>query len=466
MGHFPLFVDLSVRTAVVAGGSDALAGRVRLLLSAGARVNVFASELCAELAALAAARSVRHVDRGATAEDFEGAAIAFVATGDEAEDTRIAGIARRAHVPVNVADRPALCTFIMPAVTERGPVTVAVSTGGASPALARNLRARIDSVLPQRTGALADFAARFRATVRAMIPKRAERRLFWDEVLAGPVAEAVLCGDEVAASTQMLKRLNALGRPQFSTGTVYLVGAGPGDAYLLTVKVLDVLSRTDVIVHDRLVGANVLDRARRAAIRIYAGKSAGHHTMTQEEINALLLQHARAERTVVRLKGGDPFLFACGGEETDSLQRYGIAVEVVPGVSSAFPCAARVGILLTHRDLASGVHFVSAHPKPGGEGPDWTALAQGADTCVVFMGVAEAERVASNLIAHGLTPETPAAVIECGTLPDERILTGPLVNLAGMIARTGVKAPTNLILGETVRLSPTRAKLALRAATA
>jgi uroporphyrin-III C-methyltransferase/precorrin-2 dehydrogenase/sirohydrochlorin ferrochelatase len=263
----------------------------------------------------------------------------------------------------------------------------------------------------------------------------------------------------------MLKRLNALGRPQFSTSTVYLVGAGPGDAYLLTVKVLNVLSRADVIVHDLLVGANVLDRARRDAIRIYAGKSAGHHTMTQEEINALLLQHARAGRTVVRLKGGDPFLFACGGEETDSLRRYGIAVEVVPGVSSAFPCAARVGILLTHRDLASGVRFVSANPKPGGESPDWAALAQGTDTRVVFMGVAEVKRVASNLIAHGLTPETPAAVIECGTLPDERILTGPLVNLAGMIARTGVKAPAILILGETVRLSPTRAELALRAAT-
>ncbi len=358
-------------------------------------------------------------------------------------------------MPVNVVDAPQLSTFIMPAVVRRDPVTVAISTGGAAPVLARAIRARIEALLPANLGRLARFADGFRGAVKATHGDETGRRRFWERFFAGPIAAAVLAGDERWAREKMLDAVNRRPAQDERAGSVALVGAGPGDADLLTLRAVRLLEEADVIVHDRLIGPDVLDRARRDAERIDVGKRPGSAAMSQDRINAILLREARAGRRVVRLKGGDPFIFGRGGEEAEYLRRHGVHVSIVPGITAATGCAAVAGIPLTHRDQVQALTFVTGQGRDGEPEVDWAALARGRQTIVVYMGRAAAGRIAGRLMAAGMDPATPAAMIVNGTLADQRVETAPLARLGALVAADGDggerAGPTLFVIGEVVR---------------
>jgi uroporphyrin-III C-methyltransferase/precorrin-2 dehydrogenase/sirohydrochlorin ferrochelatase len=454
MEHFPAFFALRGRSVAVVGGGAAAYRKARLLSDAGATVTVIAPRVDHEMATLIDQGLVRHHAKAFSPGDAIGQTLIISATGIRPVDAAVSAVAQALAVPVNVVDAPALSTFIMPAVVRRDPVTVAISTGGAAPVLARVIRARLEALLPANLGRLARFADGFRAAVRATHTHEGGRRRFWERFFAGPIAGAVLDGDERWAREKMLDVVNRRSTDEES-GVVALVGSGPGDADLLTLRAARLLEEADVIVYDRLVGAGVLDRARRDAERIYVGKGRGTAAKNQDEINALLVRHARAGRRVVRLKGGDPFIFGRGGEEADYLQRHGIRVSVVPGITAATGCAAAAGIPLTHRDHAQTLTFVTGQGRDGEPDLDWAGLARGKQTIVVYMGRSTARRIARRLIAAGLDPKTPAAMIVNGTLPGQHIETAPLSRL-GRLAAAGLddeerQGPALFVIGEVVR---------------
>ncbi len=451
MKYFPAFLDLSGRPALVVGGGELAARKVRLLLKAGARVTVVAPHIGAELAQLAAEGTLRIIQRGFVAGDVRGKALVHGATGRAPVDERVAEAARAAGVPVNVVDRPDLSSFIMPAIVERDPVVIGISTDGAAPLLARRIRVAIEALLPARLGRLARFAESFRGSLRATMPEARDRRRFWERFFDGPVAGAILAGDERGAREQMLSLVN---RPQAAAtaqGMVHIVGAGPGDPDLLTLRALHLMQQADIVVYDKLVGRAILDYVRRDAERIYVGKSKGNHARSQDEINALLVEQARAGKRVLRLKGGDPFIFGRGGEERAHLRRAGVRVEVVPGITAATGCAAATGIPLTHRDHAPAVTFVAGHGRNGEPDLDWAALARARHTLVIYMGVSSAGRTAARLIEHGMAPDTPAAIVNNGTLDSQQMAIGPLARLGALVAEHGIEGPAIIVVGEVVR---------------
>lgn len=449
MRYLPISLDLTGRRTLVVGGSDAAARKAQLLASAGARVAVIASRVGREMEALTDSGAVRLFRRDAAAADVVGVALVFVDSGDQAIDAAASAAARAEGVPVNVIDAPALSTFIMPAIVDRDPITVAISSAGTSPVLARQIRARIEAMLPANLGALARFAQRFRGAVAAVRPDGRARRRFWERFFNGPIAALVLAGDERRAHEHMLATINRPdSEPQL--GRVTMVGAGPGDPDLLTIKAARALQEADVIVYDRLVGPGVLEHARRDADRIYVGKARGSHARSQAEINNLLVEKARAGLHVVRLKGGDPFVFGRGGEEQAHLQAHGVPVETIPGITAAVGCAAAAGIPLTQRDAAQMVTFVTGHGQDGEPELDWAALARGNRTVVVYMGASAAGRITERLLAAGADPQTPAAVIVNGTLADQRVLTGHLRSLDELANAAGA-GPLLFIIGEVVR---------------
>ncbi len=434
MKHLPLFFDLAGRPVVVVGGGVAAERRVALVRAAGADVR--------QVAALGA-------------DDLDGAVAVFVATGDLARDSAAQAVARAHRVPVNVIDRPALCDFILPAIVDRGDVVVAISTGGASPTLAASLRARIEAVLPERIGDIARLAQSFRAQVNALIGDAGQRRRLWRRFAEGPVARLVLDGDEAGARRAALGELEAARREEAAPGIVHIVGAGPGDPDLLTLRAVQLLREADAILYDELVPPAILARARRDAELVSVGKRRGEAQWPQAEINAELVRRARAGETVVRLKAGDPFVFGRGGEEAEALQAAGVACSVVPGVTAALGCAASAGIPLTHRRLASAVTFVSGHAAAGSPDAAWPTLARKGHTLAIYMGAAEADAVRDRLLAAGADPSLPVAVIENGTRPDERVSTGRLSDLARIAARhTGPGAgPSLIVAGEVAALA-------------
>lgn len=354
-------------------------------------------------------------------------------------------------MPFNVVDRAEASSFIIPAIVERDPVVIAISSGGSAPVLARRLREAIERLLPTRLGRLARFADGFRSAVKGLLPDGCQRRRFWERFFDSPVAEAVLSGDEGRAREGMLTLVNSRAGDAKEPGIVHLVGAGPGSPDLLTLRALQVMQRADVVVYDRLVGPLILDQARRDAERIYVGKAAGRHSLPQDEINALLARLAEEGRRVVRLKGGDPFIFGRGGEELAYLQARGIATEVVPGITAALGCAASVGLSLTHRDHAQALTLVTAEGKAGEPELDWSTLARPRQTLAIYMGVGAAGRIAQRLIASGLAPATPVAVVENGTLPDQRGVVGRLAGLKSLIRESGIVGPAIIFVGEAAR---------------
>ena len=446
MNHLPIFVHLKGRRALLVGGGTPATPKARLLRRAGADLTVVAPRLSPDLAALADGGALTHHARPFTAADVQGAAVVVAATGDEAVDTAVSAAAQAAGIPVNVVDRPGLSTFIVPAIVDRSPIVIGISSGGTAPVLARAVRRMVERALPDRVGALADFAARFRGAVMANVPSGVGRRRLWERVIDGPIGAAVLRGDEVSAREQMLSVVN---RPAADEpGAVSLVGAGPGDPELLTLRAHRLLQSADVVVYDRLVSPRVLDYARRDAEFVFVGKQPGNHSHSQDAINDLLVAHAAAGKRVVRLKGGDPSVFARGGEELDALRRADIAVEVVPGITAATAAAAAAGFSLTHRDHASSVTFVTGHGRDGAADLDWAALARANHTLAIYMGVAAAGDIAAQLIARGRAPSTPAVMVERASTPDQRIHATTLDRLGDVAANCTPGAPALFIVGE------------------
>lgn len=432
MKHLPLFFDLAGRKVVVVGEGPKADLRADLARSAGADVRRLAGHLV-------------------TVEDFRGAVAAFVATAGEDTDTAAFGQAKAAGVPVNVADRPALCDFIMPAIVDRDGVVVAISTGGASPTLATVLRGRIEAALPERLGVLARLAATFRTQVNALITEPARRRAFFRRLVEGPAARLALAGNEAGARRVVLGELDAARRRKTPAGIAHIVGAGPGDPDLLTLRAAQLLQEADVVLHDDLVPPAVLARARRDAEVVSVGKRKGRPSWAQADIDAELVRRVRAGQTVVRLKAGDPFVFGRGGEEVDALRAAGLPYTVVPGITAALGCAAAAGVPLTHRGHASAVTFVSGHSAVGGKPAAWPALASQGHTLAIYMGATEAPGVRDQLLAAGADPATPVAVIENGTRPDQKVFTGPLADLARLAAgraQGGSAGPSLIIVGD------------------
>ncbi|MBV8535969.1 MAG: uroporphyrinogen-III C-methyltransferase [Alphaproteobacteria bacterium] len=445
MEYLPLFFDLRDRPTLMVGGDAVAARRIDLLLRAGAAVRVVAHAVTPEIEALARAGRVQ-LDRRAFATSDVAGCVAVFGSGADAGAADVATAARAANIPVNIVDRPDLSTFIMPAIVDRDPVVVAISSGGAAPVLARRVRAQIEALLPARLGALARFARRFRAGARGVLPSTTLRRRFWERTFESPVADAVLAGNEAAAQAQMVRLLNQTVRSE--TGVVYLVGAGPGDPDLLTVRALHLMQQAELVLYDELIGAEILDRVRRDADRVYVGKSKGRHSLSQDEINALMLREARAGRRVLRLKGGDPFVFGRGGEEMEYLRRHGIEVIAVPGITAAVGALAAAGIPLTHRDHASAVTFVTGHTRSGDAEIDWGSLARGDRTLVIYMGLSHANEIADRLRVAGLDAHTPVAVVQNGTRSDQRVSTGTLAELGALAAAHAGQGPALLVIGD------------------
>jgi len=382
---------------------------------------------------------------------FAGFRFVFIAIANKDRAADLAAAARAAGALVNVVDNRNDSDFYTPAIVDRGSVTIAVSTGGAAPVLARDLRSAIESVIPAGLDLLGRTADGLRGTVRKVLPTVDARRRFWERALRGEASAQSDRGDEPQTRRALLKALGEFSAGQAPKGIVHLVGAGPGDPELLTVKAARLLRDADVIVHDRLVSPEILDRARRDTLRIDVGKTRGDHPVPQERISEILIEHARAGRNVVRLKGGDSFVFGRGGEEVEAVRAAGIDVHVVPGISAALACAASAQVPLTHRDTAQAVTFVTGQAKEDGKDPDYRAFAAPNHTLVIYMGVAAAARVTANLLDAGRDRDTPVAVVENGSLPTERVITGRLFDLAGLVRRERVTGPAVIIVGEVAR---------------
>ena len=451
MDYLPVFLRIADAPALVAGGGRVAARKIEWLLKAGARVTVVAPQLLPELTA--------RVERGELAclpRPFEPAQLArvrlVVAASDDREvNAAVSRAARERHIPVNVVDAPELSTFIFPAIIDRSPLVVAVSSAGAAPVLARRVRAHIEALLPARLGALARFLGARRAAVAKALGAPA-RRAFWERIVGGRAASELLAGNEGAAGRAFAAELAAArlaadgAATRVAPGEVYLIGAGPGDPDLLTLRALQLLQQADVILHDRLVPECILERARRDAERIFVGKESGDPAQ-QSRINTLLVELARAGKRVARLKGGDPFIFGRGGEEAQVLAAHGIPYRVVPGITAALGAAAAAGIPLTHRHLSHSVTFVSGHAALD-DTLDWRALARTRQTVVFYMGVAQLPHIVARLRAAGAGAELPAAIVERATLATQRVLRAPLAGIAALALREQVAAPALLIVGE------------------
>ncbi len=451
MRYLPIFLDISRKPCLVVGGGEVAARKANLLLEAGAVVTVVAPALSPTLTRMTADGLVDHVARPFDAADLDAAHLVIAATDDAAVNRRVADLAAARRLPVNVADAPGDGSFVVPSVVDRSPVTIAVSTGGASPVLARLLRARLESLIPSAYGQLAELVETFRERVAARLPAAARRR-FWDQVLQGNVAELVFAGNVAEADRTLARVLDDVDPSSHAIGEVYLVGAGPGDPDLLTFRALRLLQQADVVLYDRLVSRPILDMARKGADRIYVGKARADHAVPQERINALLLELAREGKRVLRLKGGDPFIFGRGGEEIDGLLDAGIPFQVVPGITAASGCAAYAGIPLTHRDHSQSCVFVTGHLKSGQMDLNWAQLCQPNQTIVVYMGLTGIEVLCRELVAHGLPADLPAALVEKGTTASQRVVTATLSTLPGEVRRHEVSAPTLIIIGSVVSL--------------
>lgn len=445
MDFFPIFLNLKGKSCLVVGGGEVAVRKAAILLQSGAKVTVVSPELCDELKKL----EIEHIQERFTESNLEGMTLAVAATDDMAVNKAVSIAAKARNIPVNVVDNPDLCSFVMPSILDRSPLVVAFSTGGASPVLARLLRARFESMIPEGYGRLAAFASRFRDKVKARIAAPSERRIFWEEVFEGRIAEKVFMGDEKQAEVLLEEMVD---RNEPHRGEVYLVGAGPGDPDLLTFRALRLMHKADVVLYDNLVSKPILEMTRRDAARIYVGKKKSDHAMPQEEINELLVRLAKEGKRVLRLKGGDPFIFGRGGEEIEKLSSQGIAFQVVPGITAASGVSSYAGIPLTHRDHAQSCVFVTGHLKDNSMDLDWEMLARPRQTIVVYMGLTGVDVLCSKLVEHGLSASTPAAVVQQGTTRNQKVMTGTLADLPQIAKAAKLVPPTLIIVGGVVSL--------------
>lgn len=445
MDFLPIFLNIKQKTCLVVGGGEVAVRKAGVLRDAGANVTVVAPDIAPEL------RDSAHciLERFAP-QHLDGMNLVIAATDNAALNQQISELCHARNVPVNVVDCPELCSFIMPSILDRSPLMVAFSSGGASPVLTRMLRGKLETMIPQRYSRLTEFSARFRDAVKSHIKAPSQRRIFWENILEGVVAEKVLAGDETAAEALFHKLLAETDHTP--RGEVYLVGAGPGDPDLLTFRALRLMQKADVVVYDNLVSKPIVEMTRRDATRIFVGKKRADHTMRQEEINDLLVRLAQEGKRVLRLKGGDPFIFGRGGEEIEKLAEHGIAFQVVPGITAASGVSSYAGIPLTHRDHAQSCMFVTGHLKDGTMNLDWDALARPRQTVVVYMGLHGLDTLCTKLVEHGLSSDTPIAIVQQGTTPNQRVITGTLATLPAIAEREKPQAPTLIIVGGVVTL--------------
>lgn len=451
MDFLPIFLNIKEENCIVVGGGDVATRKISLLLRAGGRVTVISPHISDAVAALVDDNRVTHIKRDWRDLDLKGCKLVIAATSNAEVNRQVVAAATHCGTPVNVVDQPELCSFIMPSIIDRSPVIAAVSTGGASPVLARLIRARLESLIPAGYGRLAELAAKFRDQVKQTFSDHGDRRRFWENILQGGVAERVFSGHMEEAEVVMQKALQQA-TPTAGMGEVYLVGGGPGDPDLLTFRALRCMQKADVVVYDRLVAKSIVEMTRRDAQRIYVGKERDNHAMPQEEINKLLARLAKQGKRVIRLKGGDPFIFGRGGEEIDTLAEEGIPFQVIPGVTAAAGCASYAGIPLTHRDYAQSVTFVTGHLKDNTMNLNWEQLAQPQQTIVFYMGLKGLPVISRELQAHGVSPDMPAALVQQGTTHMQRVMTGTLATIHDIVEKEQPRPPTLIIIGEVVEL--------------
>jgi uroporphyrin-III C-methyltransferase / precorrin-2 dehydrogenase / sirohydrochlorin ferrochelatase len=450
MDYLPIFLDVKGKKCLVVGGGDVSFRKASLLAQAGAVITIISPELSPEFAGLA---GITHIAGRYDASCLEGHTLVIAATDEQETNELVSRDAKQRNIPVNVVDSPALCSFIVPSILDRSPIVVAFSSGGASPVLIRMLRGKLETMIPHAYSKLASFSARFRSLVKANITSPPKRRIFWENVFEGPIAEKIFSDDEPAAEAMLhaLIETEKQGNPQ-PAGEVFLVGAGPGDPDLLTFKALRLMQKADVVLYDNLVSKPILEMTRRDAERIFVGKMRGNHTLPQEGINDLLVRLALEGKRVLRLKGGDPFIFGRGGEEIEKLAEHKINFQVVPGITAASGVSTYAGIPLTHRDYAQSCVFVTGHLKDNSMDLDWEMLARPKQTIVVYMGLQGLEMLCAQLIKHGLSGDTPAAIVQQGTTPNQRVLSGTLAQLPNDPEIKTLHAPTLIIIGGVVSL--------------
>ncbi|MEO1889197.1 MAG: siroheme synthase CysG [Cycloclasticus sp.] len=451
MDFLPLFHKLDDKKCLVIGGGAVATRKARLLMDARASVTVISPSLSDELMQLAKGGKLQHIKRLFKANDTQTFSLIVCATDNPDINENVSAEAHANNIPVNVVDQPALCSFIFPAIVDRAPITIGISSGGVAPVLVRLTRAKLETLLPHKLGDLAKLAAKFRQSVKDHFSNAEQRRIFWENTFNGATADLSYQGKHAAAEEELQRSLKQC-QDQPAEGKVYLVGAGPGDPELLTLKALRILQQADIIIYDRLVSEGVLNLARRDAERMYVGKKRSHHSVPQEDINSLLIRLAKAGNRVVRLKGGDPFMFGRGGEEIETLADENIAFEVVPGITAASGCASYSGIPLTHRDHAQSCLFVTGHLKDNTVNLDWDQLAKPNQTIVIYMGLIGLPQICKKLIERKLPSNTPVALIQKGTTADHRVIISDLAGIADKVDELKPKPPTLIIIGSVVSL--------------
>ncbi|MDE0926667.1 MAG: siroheme synthase CysG [Methylophilaceae bacterium] len=451
MQALPIFINIINQHCVVIGGGEVASRKVLMLLKAQAAITLVSPVVNHELQTLIDAGTIKHLQASFAPSQLDGARLIIAATDDKAVNEAVSIASQNANIPVNVVDAPALCTFTMGSIIERSPIVIAVSSEGNAPVLARYIRTKIETMLPAAYGRIAGIAGDFRDQVKAKFTTTQTRRIFWEGILQGPFVERVLSGQEQAARTFLKESLQQADN-NMQQGEVYLVGGGPGDPDLLTFRALRLMQQCDVCVYDKLVSPEVMELVRRDAELIYVGKARDQHTMPQEQINELLASLALEGKRVLRLKGGDPFIFGRGGEEIDTLMQHGVPFQVVPGITAASGVSSYAGIPLTHRDYAQACLFITGHLKDGAVDLDWDAMMRPNQTLVIYMGLVSLDTICQQLIKNGMSADMPIAIVQQGTTPRQRVVVGTLLDMPDKVKLAQLKAPCLTIIGEVVRL--------------
>ncbi|GAA6182838.1 MULTISPECIES: siroheme synthase CysG [Aliiglaciecola] len=451
MRYFPIFIDTQKLNCLVVGAGEVAARKIELLLKSEAKITVVAPWMCNTVAQFAEQGLITVISREFSHDDITQRDLIFVATDSSEVNQQVHKLASDANILVNVVDNTPLCKFITPSIIDRSPIVIAMSSGGVAPVLLRYLRQKLESYIPQKTARLGQFSEKFRELVKQKLSTVTARRFFWEDILDGPVAEQVFNGNQQKAEALFAESLENHQQKKVH-GEVYLVGAGPGDPDLLTFKALRLMQKADVVVYDRLVSKEVLELVRRDAEKIYVGKAKSQHTLPQQDINVLLADLAAEGKRVVRLKGGDPFIFGRGGEEIETLVSRNIAFQVVPGITAATGAASYAGIPLTHRDHAQSVVFATGHLKDNTIDLDWPALVQKNQTIVFYMGITGLTIIRDKLIEHGMPKDMPIAMVQSATTDKQKVVTGSLATIQELAAAADIKPPSLIIIGTVVTL--------------
>jgi len=452
MDHLPIFINVRQNPCLVIGGGDIALRKINLLIKAQAKVDCLSPLFCEGITNLSQSGDVNLIQKRFESDDIKDYVIIIASTDDSSVNALISKSAKKARIPVNVVDSPELSSFIMPSIVDRSPVIIAVSSAGRAPVLARIIRAKLETVIPSAYGVLAEIAGEYRQKVKDRFSKIKDRRAFWESIFSGVIAEKVFSGRINEAKDDIDKQLKQAS--QMELGEVYLVGAGPGDPDLLTFKALRLIQQADVVLYDRLVSKGVMELVRRDSELIYVGKKGGSQESTRQiDINDQLVELAKSGKRVCRLKGGDPFIFGRGGEEIESLSEHGIPFQVVPGITAASGCSSYAGIPLTHRDYSQSCRFVTAHLKNGTTNLPWDEFVIDQQTIVFYMALSGANYICQKLMEHGMDKDMPIAIIEKGTMPEQKVYISSLTKLPDLLATEDIHAPTLMIVGEVVKLN-------------